>query len=299
MTHAGDWTAVLGIVSFDAPASDLEPIGPALHFNSMCVVIHVIDAFTNQPFSGNPAGVCILSAAPTERWMRQVAQEMNLSETAFLYPVAGGFDLRWFTPAVEVDLCGHATLASAFALWETACVSRSEEVVFFTRSGLLRCRYSDGWVEMDFPAKLCKPVVPPEGLARALACDLRYSGLNGMDYLVEVENVSVLRRLRPDFTLLSQLPVRGVIVTAPSDNPEFDFVSRFFAPAAGVNEDPVTGSAHCALGPHWMAKLGRSEMTGFQCSTRGGTVKVSVKADRVLLSGQAVQMSRVDLMWGF
>ncbi len=151
-------------------------------------------------------------------------------------------------------------------------------------------------MEMDFPAKLCKPVVPPEGLARALACDLRYSGLNGLDYLVEVENESVLRRLRRDFTLLSQLPVRGVIVTAPSDNTEFDFVSRFCAPAVGVNEDPVTRSAHCALGPHWMAKLGRSEMTGFQCSTRGGTVKVSVKADRVLLSGQAVQISRVDLM---
>ena len=264
----------------------------------MAVLIHVIDAFTNRPFSGNPAGVCVLPAPAPDDWMQQVAREMNLSETAFLHPMTGGFALRWFTPGVEVDFCGHATLASAFALWETGAASRSKELVFFTRSGPLRCRCCDGWVEMDFPAKPCDPVVPPEGLARALGCELRYSGSNGMDYLVEVEGESILRRLRPDFSALSQMPIRGVIVTASSDKPEFDFVSRFFAPAVGVNEDPVTGSAHCALAPHWMAKLGRAEMTGFQCSARGGLVKVRVCGERVMLYGQAVLMSRVELVCG-
>lgn len=264
----------------------------------MSVLIHVIDAFTEEPFSGNPAGVCILSEPAPLSWMQLVAREMNLSETAFLNPTAGGFDLRWFTPEVEVDLCGHATLASAFALWETGSVSRGEELRFSTRSGVLSCWHSEGWIEMNFPAKRCEPVLPPEGLARALGCDLCYIGSNGMDYLVEVEDESALRRLRPDFTALSKFPVRGVIVTASSDKSAFDFVSRFFAPAVGVNEDPVTGSAHCALGPHWMDKLSRAEMTGFQCSARGGTVKVKVCDDRVLLSGRAVLMSRVELICG-
>jgi PhzF family phenazine biosynthesis protein len=262
----------------------------------MSVFIHVIDAFTNKPFSGNPAGVCILPEPAPEIWMQQVANEMNLSETAFLHATATGFNLRWFTPSVEVDLCGHATLASAFALWETGSVSTRDELCFSTRSGVLRCRYSEGWVEMDFPAKPCKPMDPPEGLAEALGCRIFYSGSNGMDYLVEVGDESSLRGLRPDFTALSRFAVRGVIVTAPSDRPEFDFVSRFFAPAAGVNEDPVTGSAHCALGPHWMAKLGGDEKVGFQCSARGGVVKVRVCGDRALISGQAVLMSRVELL---
>ena len=262
----------------------------------MSVIIHVVDAFTAKPFSGNPAGVCMLQAPADERWMQRVAQEMNLSETAFIHPIAGGFALRWFTPAAEVDLCGHATLACAFALWETAVISRNQEARFLTRSGWLQCRDSSGWVEMDFPAKPCGRLIPPPELVQALGCIPEFVGNNGMDYLVEVPSAAVVRAMRPDLVAISRLPCRGVIVTARSDSSEFDFVSRFFAPAVGVNEDPVTGSAHCALAPYWMGKLGKTDLVGFQASPRGGMVKARVGGDRVILSGRAVMMSRVELM---
>ena len=261
----------------------------------MSQTLHIVDAFTNRPFSGNPAAVCVQAAPADEPWMKLVAREMNLSETAFLHPIEGGWSLRWFTPKVEVKLCGHATLASAFTLWETGVVKPSQAVRFSTLSGWLTCRRVDDWIEMDFPAKVCEPCPAPSGLAEALGAELIACGLNGMDYLVEVADEEVLRGLKPNFTALAVLPVRGVIVTCRSESSESDFISRFFAPAAGVNEDPVTGSAHCALGPYWQAKLGRSDFTAYQASERGGIVKVGVRGERVLLRGQAVMMSHVQL----
>ena len=258
--------------------------------------LHVIDAFTDQPFGGNPAAVCLLDQPADESWMKLVAREMNLSETAFLHPIEGGFSLRWLTPAVEVKLCGHATLASAFVLWETGVLKPEEEAHFHTLSGWLRCwREGDG-IAMDFPAKQCEPAPVPDGLSEALGCEVPTCGLNGMDYLVEVADETTLRGLKPNFTALGALPVRGVIVTCRSDGKPYDFLSRFFAPAAGVNEDPVTGSAHCALGPFWQAKLGKSDFTAYQASERGGIVNLGVRDDRVILRGQAVRMSRVELM---
>ncbi len=258
--------------------------------------LHVIDAFTDRPFSGNPAAVCLLDGPPDETWMKHVALEMNLSETAFLHPVDGGYSLRWLTPSMEVKLCGHATLASAFVLWETGVLKCDEHARFNTLSGWLTCKKNGSWIEMDFPAVVCEPVAAPLGLSAALGCDLLSCGLNGMDYLVEVADEEMLRTLKPNFTTLATLPVRGVIVTCRGESTDFDFLSRFFAPAAGVNEDPVTGSAHCALGPYWQARLGKSEFTAYQASQRGGLVKLSVRGDRVLLRGQAVMMSKVELL---
>lgn len=262
----------------------------------MSQTLHIIDAFTDKPFGGNPAAVCLLEHPADETWMKLVAREMNLSETAFLHPIEGGFSLRWLTPAVEVKLCGHATLASAFTLWETGVLKPDEAARFHTLSGWLTCRREGEWIAMDFPAKNCEACAAPAGLAEALGCELIACGLNGMDYLVEVANETVLRGLKPNFSAISLLPVRGVIVTCRSESLEHDFLSRFFAPAAGVNEDPVTGSAHCALGPYWQVKLGKADFTAYQASERGGLLKLSVQADRVLLRGQAVMMSKVDLM---
>lgn len=261
----------------------------------MPALLHVVDAFTDTPFRGNPAAVCLLERPADERWMKDVAREMNLSETAFLHPIEGGFSLRWLTPAVEVKLCGHATLASACALWHTGAARPADPIRFHTKSGWLVCRRDGDWIEMDFPAVVSQPCPPPPGLAEALGCRLVACGSNRMDYLVEVPDEATLRSLAPNHSLLGTLPVRGVIVTAASDDPRFDFVSRFFAPAAGVNEDPVTGSAHCALGPYWQAKLGKDEFTAFQASDRGGVVRLNVQGDRVLLRGQAVLVSRVEL----
>lgn len=260
--------------------------------------LYVVDAFTNQPFAGNPAAVCLLESPADERWMQQVAREMNLSETCFLVPIDEGYALRWFTPATEVRLCGHATLASAFTLWETGVLASDAAARFQTLSGWLTCRRAGNWIEMDFPAQRVSPREAPTGLLPALDVDPLWLGANGMDYLVEVANAAVLRALQPNFSLLATVQARGVIVTCRSDSPDFDFLSRFFAPAAGVNEDPVTGSAHCALGPYWEGKLGRAAFTAFQASPRGGVVKLAVRGDRVLLSGQAVMMSRVSLMQG-
>lgn len=257
--------------------------------------LHLVDAFTSTPFAGNPAAVCILELPAEEAWMKSVAREMNLSETAYVHPIEDGWSLRWFTPAVEVRLCGHATLASAFALWQTGSLGANEPARFHTLSGWLTCRRDGDWIEMDFPAVAAEPCAPPAGLAEALGCALVSCGLNGMDYLVEVADEATVRALHPDFAALGRLPVRGVIVTARSATADFDFVSRFFAPAAGVNEDPVTGSAHCALGPHWQAQLGRSDFTACQASARGGVVRVGVRGERVLLRGQAVLMGRVEL----
>jgi PhzF family phenazine biosynthesis protein len=258
--------------------------------------LYVVDAFTSQPFSGNPAAVCVTDGPREASWMQQVAQELNLSETAFLHPLdSGGWHLRWFTPGAEVTLCGHATLASAFTLWQIDALARETEARFHTLSGWLNCKREGEWIAMDFPTKAIVACPTPVGLAEALGVEPCFVGFNAMDYLVEVADAATLRSLTPNVTALASLPVRGIIVTAPSDTPEFDFLSRFFAPAVGVNEDPVTGSAHCALGAYWEAKLGKSELVGYQASTRGGVVRLDVRGERTLLYGQAVLVSRVEL----
>ena len=262
----------------------------------MGIAITQVDAFTSKPFAGNPAAVCILSEAPEERWMRDVALEMNLSETAFLVPQDGGYNLRWFTPAVEVDLCGHATLASAHVLWEEGHLAAGAQARFHTRSGLLLAGRQGDWIEMDFPAKMETAAEPPAELPAALGLTPVYVGRNQFDYLVEVESATALRGAQPDHGVLRKLPVRGVIVTARSDTPEFDFISRFFAPGAGVDEDPVTGSSHTCLGPYWSKRLGKTELVAYQASARGGVVRVRCSGDRVYLGGQAVTVLRGELI---
>ncbi len=260
----------------------------------MTIFIDQVDAFADRPFAGNPAAVCVLAGPRDERWMQNVAMEMNLSETAFLHPAANGFHLRWFTPAHEVDLCGHATLASAHVLFERRILQPADDARFHTRSGLLTCRKDDAWIKMDFPALFFQPCEAPEDLRRGLKVEI-LSCSQGMDYLVEVASAPVVRGLEPDFALLKELNSRGVIVTARSDLREFDFISRFFAPAAGIDEDPVTGSAHCALGPFWRERLGKDVLTGYQSSRRGGVVRVEVQGDRVLLSGRAITIMSAEL----
>jgi predicted PhzF superfamily epimerase YddE/YHI9 len=262
----------------------------------MSIPLLQIDAFADRPFAGNPAAVCLLPGPRDADWMQQVAAEMNLSETAFLVPGADGHGLRWFTPAVEVDLCGHATLASAHALWETGRLRPDEPARFHTRSGLLTARRLGDEIELDFPATPAEASTVPEGLLRALGATARYVGRNRFDYLVEVESEAAVRGLRPDFAALGRLPVRGVIVTARAATAGFDFVSRFFAPASGVLEDPVTGSAHCCLGPFWRDRLGKDELRGYQASRRGGVVGVRVAGERVYLRGRAVTVLRGELL---
>jgi PhzF family phenazine biosynthesis protein len=257
--------------------------------------LSVIDAFTDHPFAGNPAAVCLLPSWPGDAWMQNVAREMNLSETAFLVRAAEEFQLRWFTPTVEVELCGHATLASAHFLWETGR-TREAEIQFHTKSGLLRALRQGDRIELDFPLKPAKPVDPPGGLAEALGVVPVFVGRSKFDYLVLVETATEVRKVAPDFRQLAKLPVRGVIVTSRADDQRFDFISRFFAPASGVDEDPVTGSAHCTLAAFWSQRLGRTEMTGYQASPRGGVVHVRVARERVFLGGQAVTVSRGELV---
>jgi PhzF family phenazine biosynthesis protein len=263
----------------------------------MSLTIYQVDAFTAKPFAGNPAAVCVLPRPMDDNWMQNVAREMNLSETAFLFRQEDGFRLRWFTPAVEVDLCGHATLASAHILWEMGHARAGEQVRFHTRSGILCAERKGDWIEMDFPAKPEEPAPEPVGLAKALGVGIKYLGRNQFDYLVEVDSEEIVHRMKPDFTLLMTLPVRGVIVTSPSSAPEYDFVSRFFAPRVGVNEDPVTGSAHCCLGPFWANRLHKNEFVAYQASPRGGVLRVRVMGARVILGGQAVTVLRGELLF--
>jgi PhzF family phenazine biosynthesis protein len=263
----------------------------------MGLTIFQVDAFTAKPFAGNPAAVCILPQPMEEPWMQDVAREMNLSETAFLLHKEDGFQLRWFTPAVEVDLCGHATLASAHILWEMGYAKPGGQVRFYTRSGILAAERRGEWIEMDFPAKPEEPAPLPAGLDQALGVPIKYLGQNQFDYLVEVDSEEIIRSLRPDFTRLGTLPIRGVIVTSTSSSPGYDFVSRFFAPRVGVNEDPVTGSAHCCLGPFWENRLHKTEFVAYQASSRGGVLRVRVAGPRVVLGGQAITVLRGELLF--
>jgi len=265
--------------------------------SNMAIRIVQVDPFTNKPFAGNPAAVCVLNQPAAEDWMRYVAREMNLSETAFLTPHEGGYQLRWLTPAVEVKLCGHATLAAAHVLWEDGHLPAGKQAQFHTRSGLLLADRRGEWIELDFPATLVTPAAPPPELLPALGVEQAvFVGKNVFDYLVEVDSEEALRRLSPDHSRLRKLPVRGVIVTARSAESDFDFVSRFFAPGSGIDEDPVTGSAHCALAPYWGQRLGKEEMTAFQASARGGVVRVRLQGERVILGGQAVTVMTGELL---
>ena len=255
-----------------------------------------VDAFADRPFVGNPAAVCVLSGPRDDAWMQAVALEMNLSETAFLVEEEGGFHLRWFTPTVEVDLCGHATLASAHVLWEDGHLPPGAPANFRTRSGWLSATKADGWITLDFPATPVEREVDPSEIASALGVPVRSAWKGRFDVLAEVESEAALRSIAPDFGRLMTVDARGIIVTARAESAGFDFVSRFFGPKVGVPEDPVTGSAHCTLGPYWAERLGRPEMVAFQASSRGGVVRVKLEGDRVHLGGRAVTVLRGTLV---
>jgi PhzF family phenazine biosynthesis protein len=262
----------------------------------MPTTIYTADAFTNRPYSGNPAAVCPLTGPADEAWMQAVAREMNLSETAFLWPLADGWSLRWLTPTVEVDLCGHATLASAHVLWQHGYAHRGSTLRFHTRSGLLTADEHDGWITLNFPNEAPHEVAPIPALTEALGVTPRWVGRNRMDVIALLDDAATVRTLAPDMAILATIETRGVIVTAQGDQDGVDFVSRFFGPNAGVDEDPVTGSAHCGLAPYWGAILNKSEMVGLQCSARSGFVKTTLVGDRVLLSGQAVTVLKGELL---
>lgn len=256
-----------------------------------------VDAFTAEPFKGNPAAVCLLDGERDAQWMQNVAMEMNLAETAFLLPHgAGEWSLRWFTPTVEVDLCGHATLGSAHALWEEG--NGGGSLRFHTRSGVLTAKKDGDWIELDFPSTPEQRVDPPAEVVEAIREKIVYAGRNRFDYIVELESEDAVRRVQPDFAPLRRLPsARGVIVTSrPSAGSTYDFVSRFFAPAAGIDEDPATGSAHCCLAPYWAERLGKTELLAYQASPRGATLRLRVDGDRVKLMGRAVTVFRGELV---
>jgi PhzF family phenazine biosynthesis protein len=271
---------------------------PVRSLGRRSVSLAQVDAFADGPFTGNPAAVCVLPGPRDEAWMQQVAREMNLSETAFLVARADGFDLRWFTPAIEVALCGHATLASAHALWEEGHLPTDAVARFHTKSGLLSASRDGEWIELDFPATPAAPAEAPEGLSDALGAPACFVGRSRFDYLVELESEAAVRDLQPDHARLRALPVRGVMVTSRASTPGWDFVSRFFAPGSGIDEDPVTGSAHCCLTPFWAARLGRTSLVARQLSARGGTLLVRLDGDRVRLRGRAVTVLRGELVDG-
>ncbi|MGL4463770.1 MAG: PhzF family phenazine biosynthesis protein [Planctomycetia bacterium] len=255
-----------------------------------------IDSFAARKFTGNPAAVCLLRDEADPAWMQAVAAEMNLAETSFVRPAADGFALRWFTPTIEVDLCGHATLAAAHALWESNAAPADEPLRFHTRSGVLTCVKKDDLIELDFPTVPVAPADLDPRLPPALGLDrVDFSGATKVDRFLEVADPAVLRSLRPDFRALAAVPTRGVIVTAPSDDPRYDFLSRFFAPLSGIDEDPATGSAHCSLAPYWGAKTGKVELVGFQASARGAEVRMNWDADRTRLTGGAVTVWRGEM----
>ncbi len=263
----------------------------------MSVPLIQVDAFTSEAFRGNPAAVCLLATPAAEIWMQNVAAEMNLAETAFIVAKGDAFRLRWFTPTVEVDLCGHATLAAAHALWQTGRLDRSLPARFDTKSGRLTATLVGDWIELDFPGTPAKSITAPDGMLDALGVTTAlYVGLSPFDYLVEVADEDVLRQLTPDFARLRSLRTRGVIVTSRASAADVDFVSRFFAPGSGIDEDPVTGSAHCCLAPYWSTKLGKTEFIAHQLSARGGVLRLRLEGDRVKLLGQAVTVFRGELL---
>lgn len=258
--------------------------------------LYQVDAFSDRPFAGNPAAVCLLDAARPDDWMQDLASEMKHSETAFLLKEDDGYRLRWFTPGGEVDLCGHATLASAHVLFSTGRVKAESVIRFFTRSGELNARKDGDWIELNFPATPAIPAAPPAGLLPSLGVkETIFVGKNAYDYLVVVADENLVRNLKPDFRELKTIPIRGVIVTARA-SAGYDFISRFFAPHYEIDEDPVTGSAHCTLTPYWSAVLGKDSFTAFQASARGGVLKTRLEGERVYLAGQAVTIYEASLI---
>jgi PhzF family phenazine biosynthesis protein len=263
----------------------------------MSVAFTKVDAFAAAPFAGNPAAVIVLPKAADEQWMQNVAREMNLSETAFLVRRDdGSYDLRWFTPSVEVALCGHATLASAHALWELNALGSGESARFHTKSGLLTAARDGGWIELNFPATPAAEAPAPPGLIEALSVKPKFVGKSRFDYLVEVNNEEAVRTAAPDFARLRTLPVRGVMITSAASTPNVDFVSRFFAPGSGIDEDPATGSAHCCLTPYWSERLGRTSLVARQLSARGGELRLRLDNDRVRMAGQAITVMRGEVL---
>lgn len=259
--------------------------------------IFQVDAFTDRPFAGNPAGVCVLEAPRDDDWMQRVAREMNVSETAFLVRRDDGFDLRWFTPRLEVDLCGHATLASAHVLWQEGHLAPGTRAVFHTRSGRLEASRREDFIELDFPAYAPRPLTAPPALVQALGVTPHAVARFDVGYLLAaLDREETVRRLEPDLALLATLPDLAVAVTSLASTPGYDFVSRVFAPNAGIPEDPVTGSTHCCLGPFWSGRLTRDAFTAYQASERGGVVCVRVEGERVRLGGQAVTVLRGTLV---
>lgn len=263
--------------------------------------IFQVDAFTDEAFKGNPAGVCILDQIKSDSWMQSLANEMNLSETAFLSRNNDVFDLRWFTPKTEVTLCGHATLASAHILWEERLIASDREAIFHTKSGLLKATKGiDLWIELDFPARFIKKAENQEVLNMAFNITPNYIGRfstpNGDLYLIEVSDEEVVKSISPNFELLSNSDAKAIIITSISNSNDYDFVSRFFAPGVGINEDPVTGSAHCSLAPYWSKKLGKRELIGFQASSRTGIIRCIWNNERVDLKGKAVTVFKGELL---
>lgn len=263
----------------------------------MELTMYQVDAFTSEPFKGNPAAVCLLEQPKDDSWMQAVAYEMNLSETAFLLPENDGYRLRWFTPKTEVKLCGHATLASAHVLYTEKLLPADREARFYTLSGLLTAAYeeSTGLIELNFPAALPSACEIPAGLLEALPVKPLFIGRVNDDYLVEVATEEEVRSVAPDYPRLAQI-VRGAIVTATAVAKDYDFISRFFAPVEGINEDPVTGSAHCKLAPYWQAKLKKDRFTAYQASERGGYLELLMEGDRVRIGGKAVTILKGKML---
>lgn len=259
--------------------------------------IYVVDAFTQKAFQGNPAAVCILASSASDEWMQQVAAEMNLSETAFLQPIEDGYQLRWFTPVAEVDLCGHATLASAHILWEKGLSDPEQPIRFHTKSGILSAYKKSHWIELNFPSE--PPTIIdtyPQALMDGLGVEPVSVGRNRWDYLVEVQSEEIVKELTPHFSQLQTIETRGILVTSRSTDHEIDFISRCFFPSIGIPEDPVTGSAHCCLGPYWANLLNKTELQAYQASKRGGFLKVRLQNDRVHLLGQAITVLKSELL---
>lgn len=262
----------------------------------MPIDIFQVDAFTDRPFRGNPAAVCPLEAPADEGWMQRVAMEMNLSETAFCWPDGDALRLRWFTPVAEVDLCGHATLATSHVLWETGRLADDESARFVSRSGLLGATRRGEVIELDFPARAVSPIKTTGALEAALGVEASVVASDGQSAFLEVADEDTVRGLSPDFRRMNALGVRSAIVTARADAADLDFVSRFFAPGVGIDEDPVTGSAHCSLATYWAGELGRTELVGYQASARGGRVEVRLDGERVYIGGRAVTVMRGELL---
>jgi PhzF family phenazine biosynthesis protein len=252
--------------------------------------IYIVDAFTDKAFAGNPAAVYVMTEPLSDERMQLIAREFNLSETAFLLPEGEGYRLRWFTPTTEVELCGHATMASAHILYETGRIAKDKIAKFYTLSGELQAKYIDGNIELNFPEEAPLGTSMPDNLAESLDIDTwEYVGKNRFDYIIELKNEQDIRSLKPNFSLLAQVPARGIIITAAASG-KYDFISRFFCPNVGINEDPVTGSAHCCLAPYWQTKLGKEKMWAYQTSERGGEMGVFTKEGRVFMQGKAVTM---------